>query len=131
MFFHVFETCFFRECFLCFLHFRQPWSSLIKSETFFHNTKLTSITIVFCLNKTFFMHSDYNYVRINCFFVTQNSRKLLSSLSRMRDFIDKNSVNKFVSQFLSVTRGKFKIEGFWVVFKSFCYTIFTNLQKNL
>ena len=42
-------------------------TSLIKSKLFFNNRKLTSLKIVFCLNKTFFTHHDYNYVQIKFF----------------------------------------------------------------
>ena len=63
------------------------WTSLIKSKTFFHNRKLTSIRVVFRLNKTF-IHFDYNYVRIKCLLMTQN-RKLLISSSKMRNYIGK------------------------------------------
>ena len=50
-------------------------TSLIKSKTFFHNSKLIIIMIVFA------------------FFVTQN-RKALIFKSKMSEFIGKNSVNK-------------------------------------
>ena len=49
----------------------------------------------FLFEQNIFSHFDYNYVRIDCFFVTQN-RKLLISSSRMRDFAGKNSVKFFV-----------------------------------
>ena len=52
------------------------YTRLIKSKTFFHYRKLTSIRVVFCLNKTLFTHFDYNYARIKCLLITQN-RKLL------------------------------------------------------
>ena len=42
-------------------------TTLIKSKNFSHNRKLTSIVIVFCLNKTFFTHFNYNFDRIDCF----------------------------------------------------------------
>ena len=67
-------------------------TSLINSETFSCNRKLTSIRINF-LNKIFFTHFDKNNVLIHCFFVTQNSNLLMSS-SRMCGFIVKNSANK-------------------------------------
>ena len=51
---------------------------LEKIEIVFHNGRLTSVRIVFRLNKTFFTHSDYNYVRITCFFVIQNRKLLIS-----------------------------------------------------
>ena len=66
-------------------------TSLKKCKTSFHNRKITSIKIVFCLTKTFSTQFDYNYVLI-LFFVTQN-RKLLISSSRMPNFIRKNYVN--------------------------------------
>ena len=65
---------------------------LIESETFFHYRKLTSIRSS-CLNKTILTHFDNGYVWMSCFFLAQN-RKLLIFLSRLRDFIGKNSVNK-------------------------------------
>ena len=37
------------------------------SEIFFHNRKLTSVLIVFRLNKTVFTHLNYNFDRIHCF----------------------------------------------------------------
>ena len=37
---------------------------LIKSKAFFRNKKLTSIRRVSCLNKTFFTHFDYKYIRL-------------------------------------------------------------------
>ena len=61
---------------------------LIKSKTFFHNRKLTSIRVVFRLNKTLFTHFHYDYVRIKCLLMTQN-RKLLISSSKLRNYIGK------------------------------------------
>ena len=48
--------------------------------------KLTSIRVVFRLNKILFTHFDYTYVRIKCLLMTQN-RKLLISSSKMRNYI--------------------------------------------
>ena len=61
---------------------------LLKVKPSFSNRKLTSIRVVFRLNKTLFTHFDYNYVRIKCLLMTQN-RKLLISLSKMRNYIGK------------------------------------------
>ena len=47
---------------------RKIWTGLIKSKTFFHNRKLTSIRKVFSLNETFFTLFDSKYVQIHCFF---------------------------------------------------------------
>ena len=63
-------------------------TNLYKNETFFHNGNLTSIRIVFCLNKTLFTHFDYDYVRIKCLLMTQN-RTLLISSSKMPDYLRK------------------------------------------
>ena len=61
-------------------------------------------------------------------FVTQ-SMKLLISLSRMRDFMGKNRVNKVCILIPNCHPGnKLKI-GFWFVFKSFRYKIFTTFPK--
>ena len=54
-------------------------TGLVKSETFFYNRKLTSIGKVFCLNKTFFTHFNYNFDRIRCFFVTQNGKLFIQN----------------------------------------------------
>ena len=54
-------------------------TGLVKSETFFYNRKLTSIGKVFCLNKTFFTHFNYNCDRIRCFFVTQNGKLFIQN----------------------------------------------------
>ena len=55
-------------------------TSLIERKTFFHNKKLSSIKMVFCLNKTFFTHFDYTMLKLTVF-VTQ-IRKLFNSSIR-------------------------------------------------
>ena len=58
--------------------------------------------------------------------------KRLISLSKMRDFMGKNSVNKVCISILNSPPAKnFKIEDFWFPFKSFCYKIFTNFPKKI
>ena len=50
-----------------------------ESKTFFRNRKLTSIRVIFRLNKTYFTPFDYNYVRIKCLLMTQNRKLLIFS----------------------------------------------------
>ena len=49
---------------------------LIISKTF-HSRKLTSIRVIFRLNKTLFTHFDYDYVRFKCLLMTQNWKLLI------------------------------------------------------
>ena len=56
--------------------------------------------------------------------MTQN-RKLLISSSKMRDYILKKGEQ---SMYLNPTLSH-NFEASWFVFKSFCYTIFTNFRK--
>ena len=51
----------------------------------FHNRKLTPIGIVFCLNKTFFTHFNYNFDRIHVFFCDSKQEA---------DFFNKNGTEK-------------------------------------
>ena len=96
-----------------------------------HNMKLTSMGTIFCLDKTFFTHFDFNYVCIKCFLQLKH-RKLLNFLLRMREFIRKKSVNKVCIWLLNCHPGtKFEIEGFWFVNKSFCYSIFNNFPNKI
>ena len=104
---------------------------MIRRKIFLQNRTLTSIGIVFRLNKTLFTHFHFDYARINCFFVTQN-RKLLNSQLKMSAFIEKNSVNKVRIGSQSATlKLNLKLMVFGAVFSLFYCSIFTDFPKKM